>query len=141
MNHNIISTRIIVVLFFLSTIISCSSQNEALEECDKLSNHINSKVLAEINDNIKDRYGSNDVLLTRTYCDTNSEGNDRFNYSYDVKNQNSITPNSDKYLIDAFCSNPELQILFDVVKEVKYHYLTRNGKKLKEIVIFKNTCK
>jgi len=134
----VIFKKIMIGIFLCITLHGCNSKDNSLQKCKELSNYVNSQ-LPELNKEIATIYGTNNVSITGSYCDYNSYNDSRFNYTYDVLEESS---NSIKNLRNNFCSNSQVQNLFDYVKEVRFHYyLKRNQNKVLEVEFFKNTCK
>ena len=108
-------------------------------KCADLANHVNSDLI-KINKQMKETFKQDIVTLTTAYCDTNSNGDARLNYSSEATVAFKLDR---KNLISLFCSNSsKIQILFDYVKEVRYlYYSKKSGNKLGEVKFFKKTCK
>tara|TARA_B110000238_G_C15964410_1_gene368889 strand:- start:264 stop:656 length:393 start_codon:yes stop_codon:yes gene_type:complete len=126
------------LLFILLIFVTTNSYSVT---CSDVSNEVNKSLINQINKKIEKNYNTSDIFLTRTFCDKNSNGESRLNYSYDVNNHDYISSEGRQNLVKEFCSNEQIKILWGIVTEIKYHYFKEGKKKMAEMSFFENTCK
>ena len=131
-------TKLLTICLIL---FSFTAQSNDLKTCKNVANYFNEKLLDKTNSNLKREYQDIEIKLIKTYCDTNSNNNTRFNYQFKVFNRDYITSEGRRQMLDQLCFNfNQIKPMFEIVSEMKYHYYKKNGDKMGEISIFKKTC-
>jgi len=131
-------TKLLTICLLLS---SFPAQSNDLKTCRSVANHLNENLIDKANSALKRDYQDIKIKLIKTYCDTNSKNNVRFNYKYKLMNRDYITSEGRKYMYDQLCSKfNQLKPMFKIVSEMKYHYYKKNGDKMGEISLFEKTC-
>mgnify|MGYP006144271661 FL=1 len=131
-------TKLLTICLLLS---SFSAQSNDLKTCKSVANHLNENLIDKANSALKRDYQDIKIKLIKTYCDTNSNNNVRFNYKYKLMNRDYITSEGRKHMYDQLCSKfNQLKPMFKIVSEMKYHYYKKNGDKMGEISLFEKTC-
>ena len=130
--------KLLTICLLLS---SFSAQSNDLKTCKSVANHLNENLIDKANSALKRDYQDIKIKLIKTYCDTNSNNNVRFNYKYKLMNRDYITSEGRKHMYDQLCSKfDQLKPMFKIVSEMKYHYYKKNGDKMGEISLFEKTC-
>jgi hypothetical protein len=130
--------KLLTICLLLS---SFSAQSNDLKTCKSVANHLNENLIDKANSALKRDYQDIKIKLIKTYCDTNSNNNVRFNYKYKLMNRDYITSEGRKHMYDQLCSKfNQLKPMFKIVSEMKYHYYKKNGDKMGEISLFEKTC-